>query len=80
MEINYKDKFFNETEHNIINQYCIGASYQYGEVDNAETPCTGMIHNIPETEFVHKLFRKKLSDEYKEVTTDMKLYRMYINL
>ena len=79
MEINYKDKFFNEAEHNIINQYCIGASYQYGETDNDGTPCTGLIHNIPETSFVYKLFRKKLSDEYKEVTNDMKLYRMYIN-
>ena len=36
MEINYKDKFFNETEHNIINQYCMSASYEYGETDMLE--------------------------------------------
>ena len=31
--------------------------------DNGDGIVTGMIHNIPETEFVYKLFRKKLMDK-----------------
>jgi Rps23 Pro-64 3,4-dihydroxylase Tpa1-like proline 4-hydroxylase len=37
-----------------------------------------MVHEIPETEFVYKLFRKKLLDKCPFLS-EMKLYRMYIN-
>ena len=34
MNINYDDKFFNDVEHQIIYDYCMGAEYSYGESDN----------------------------------------------
>lgn len=78
MEVNFIDQFLSRNEQEIVLNYCLSASYHYGEQDNPDTPVTGMIHNIPETEFVYKLFRKTIADKVDEVR-QMKLYRMYIN-
>ena len=78
MEINFDDNFLDKKEFEIVSNYCLDASYYYGESDNGDGIVTGMIHNIPETEFVYKLFRKKLMDKCPFLS-DMILYRMYIN-
>ena len=76
--INYSDNFFTETERNIIFEYCTKAKYTHGEQDTNTTPVTGMIHNIPETEFIYKLISKTIFDRV-EFIRNMKLYRMYVN-
>ena len=76
--INYSDNFFTQKEQEIIFNYCRSANYTYGERDNPNTMVTGMIHNIPNTEFVYKLISKTLYDRV-EFIRDMKLYRMYVN-
>ena len=78
MNINYDDKFFSDREHEIIYDYCMNAEYSYGESDNKGLPVTGMIHNIPETEFVYKIMKKTIYDRHEKVQ-QMKLYRMYVN-
>ena len=78
MDLNYIDQFFSEQEHQIIHDYCLDAEYSYGERDDANLPITGMVHNIPETEFVYKLIKKRLNDSAQQVQ-DKKLYRMYVN-
>lgn len=78
IEISHSDDFFTETEQKIIEEYCLSAKYEFGEKDMQDTIPTGMVHDIPETEFVFKLFAKTIYDR-AEFTQDMKLYRMYIN-
>lgn len=78
MQINYQDKFFNEREHSLIYDYCLNANYKFGETDDVNTPQTGVVHNIPEDEFVFRLFKKKIS-EFDQSLKSYKLYRMYIN-
>ena len=78
MDLNYIDQFFSEQEHQIIHDYCLNAEYSYGERDDANLPITGMVHNIPETEFVYKLIKKRLNDSAQQVQ-GKKLYRMYVN-
>lgn len=78
MQINYQDNFFSEREHKLIYNYCLNATYTFGETDDVDTPETGLVHNIPEDEFLYKLFKKKLSD-FDPQLGSMKLYRMYIN-
>ena len=77
-EINFDDSFLNDKEFEIVTDYCFSAKYSYGESDNGDGIVTGMVHEIPETEFVYKLFRKKLLDKCPFLS-EMKLYRMYIN-
>ena len=78
MEVNFIDDFLEQKEQQIVLNYCENAPYHYGEQDDKDLPVTGMIHNIPETEFVYKLFRKHIQDRI-EVVRNMKLYRMYVN-
>ena len=78
MEINFDDNFLEKKEHKIIEEYCLTASYTYGEVDMTDSVPTGMIHEIPESEFVYKLLRKKILEKC-EFVGSMNLYRMYIN-
>jgi hypothetical protein len=78
IEINHSDNFFTETEQKVIEEYCLSARYEFGESDQENKPVTGMVHNIPETEFIFKLFAKTIYDR-AEFTHNMKLYRMYIN-
>ena len=61
----------------MIISYCNSCSYTYGEVDNQNTPPTGMVHNIPESEKIYSLFESKLSAV--PFIKGMELYRMYVN-
>jgi hypothetical protein len=72
------NNFFSEKEHNIILNYCLNASYNYGESDNCNTPPVGMVHDIPKSNFVYELLRKKLRDNFS-IISEMKLDQMYIN-
>lgn len=79
IEISHSDNFLTETEQKVIIEYCLNAKYIFGETDSDEKEqITGMTHNIPENEFVYKLFAK-LINERAEFTHGMKLYRMYVN-
>jgi len=80
-EVNFADDFLSKTEHDVVQNYCLSAKFKYGEVDDYELdhPPTGMVHEIPETEFVYKMFRKHIHDRLK-FTHEMKLYRMYVNI
>jgi len=78
VEINFSDEFFTDTERQVIYKYCVNADYHYGESDNLDYNITGMIHDIPETEFVYKMISKTLYDRV-EFIRDMYLYRMYVN-
>ena len=78
VELNFVDNFFSEKEQQLIADYVIGCNYTFGEVDEVDTPPTGMIHNIPETEFIYKLFRKRINEKI-EMVRELKLYRMYVN-
>ena len=61
----------------MIISYCNSCSYTYGEVDNQNTPPTGMVHNISESEKIYSLFESKLSAV--PFIKGMELYRMYVN-
>ena len=75
--IQTSDNFFNKRDHNTIISYCNSCSYTYGEVDNQNTPPTGMVHNISESEKIYSLFESKLSAV--PFIKGMELYRMYVN-
>ena len=40
------DNFLSDVDHRFVMEYCVDASYFYGEADNADTPVTGMVHNV----------------------------------
>ena len=40
------DNFLSSNNHEFVMQYCVDASYFYGETDNEDTPVTGMVHNV----------------------------------
>lgn len=40
------DDFLTKEEHDFVIEYCVDAPYYYGETDNADTPVTGMVHNV----------------------------------
>jgi len=69
------DRFLSKEEFDYVLSYCENASYTYGEVDIHGLPPTGMVHEIPETEHIYKLFQSKT----KKLSSDLELYRMYIN-
>ena len=71
------DNFFNKRDQNTVISYCNSCSYTYGEVDNQNTPPTGMVHNISESEKIYSLFESKLSAV--PFIKGMELYRMYVN-
>jgi len=78
IEIKYENSFLDEKEHYMIYEYCKNAKYSYGESDNGDGIMTGMVHDIPETEIIYKVLRKKLEDKCPFIR-QLKLYRMYIN-
>lgn len=51
------DNFLSPNNHEFVMQYCVDASYFYGETDNEDTPVTGMVHNV---------WIKDFSDELKD--------------
>ena len=75
--IQTSDNFFNKRDQNMVISYCNSCSYTYGEVDNENTPPTGMVHNIPESEKIYSLFERKLSTV--PFIKGRELYRMYVN-
>ena len=75
--IQTSDNFFNKRDQNMVISYCNSCSYTYGEVDNQNTPPTGMVHNISESEKIYSLFESKLSTV--PFIKGMELYRMYVN-
>ena len=75
--IQTSDNFFNKKDQNMIISYCNSCSYTYGEVDNQNTPPTGMVHNIEESEKIYSLFESRLSTV--PFIKGMELYRMYVN-
>lgn len=81
IDVSFADKFLSEKEHQFVAQYCINAQYTFGEIDDYldDLPPTGMVHEIPETEFMYKIFKKKIYDIFK-FTHELKLYRMYVNM
>ena len=77
-QIQTSDNFFSKRDHNTILSYCEKCSYTWGEVDNADTPPTGMIHNIPEDEKVYSIVKNRIEESIPDITK-MKIYRMYVN-
>ena len=80
------DGFLSIHEHDFVLNYCLEASYTYGEWDRPETPPTGMVHEIDETSEIYELFECKTEDlvldpkvHHHYQVTDFKLNRMYIN-
>jgi hypothetical protein len=78
MQINFIDNFLTKSEHQRVYQYCLSASYRYGEQDNPQTPTTGMVHNISGNEFVYKVLNRKILETF-DFLGPLKLYRMYVN-
>ena len=76
MMIKVYDNFLEEEEQNYVLDYCEGALYKYGETDNDGGPTTGVTHDIPNDQYIYKLFRTKTQPL---VPDESKFYRMYIN-
>ena len=60
--VNVSDNYFTERQHQFILTYCENCKYTYGEVDNTDTPPTGLIHNIPYTEEIYRLIEDRIVD------------------
>ena len=77
--VNVSDNYFTQRQHQFILTYCENCSYKYGEVDNAETPPTGLIHEIPPTEEIYPLIERRIEQSMGPDASKYTLYRMYIN-
>jgi|TARA_B100000035_G_scaffold315241_1_gene334654 hypothetical protein len=77
--VRVSDNYFTNRQHRFILDYCENCSYTYGEVDNSDTPPTGLIHNIPETEEIYPMIEKRISESMGVDVKKYNLYRMYIN-
>ena len=44
MEINFDDNFLENKEFKIVRDYCLNASYHYGESDNGDNPTIPRVH------------------------------------
>ena len=77
--VRVSDNYFTNRQHRFILTYCENCSYTYGEVDNSDTPPTGLIHNIPETEEIYPMIEKRISESMGVDAKKYNLYRMYIN-
>lgn len=75
MEIEIIDRFLSKEEFDSVISYCNEASYCWGEVDADGFPPTGMIHEIPQTENVYRLFEFRT----QKIVPQLKLNRMYVN-
>ena len=70
------DNFLSQEEFNFVLNYSKSALYGYGEADDESHPPTGLVHNITKSKKIYKLFENKTKEF---VSTNHKLYRMYIN-
>ena len=77
--VNVSDNYFTERQHQFILTYCENCSYKYGEVDNAGTPPTGLIHEIPPTEEIYPLIERRIEQSMGPDADKYSLYRMYVN-
>lgn len=77
--INYIDSFLTKEEHKYVYDYCLNASYHYGEVDYAGQQPTGMISTINGNERVYTLMRRRILETF-DFLRPMHLYRMHLNL
>ena len=77
--VRVSDNYFTDRQHSFILDYCMNCSFHYGEVDNDETPPTGLIHNIPETEELYPMIEKRIAQSMGPDVEKYSLYRMYIN-
>ena len=83
IEISHSDNFLTETEQKIIVEYCLNAKYIFGETDSDEKDqVTGMTHNIPENEFVYKLFAKLINERrvYSWYETLSNVYKLFCTI
>ena len=76
--LNISDNFLSEEDYKKVIEYCVKANYTYGEVDNSDTPPTGMVSEITEDSDLFSLFADIIENKYEKLTKD-KIYRMYIN-
>lgn len=75
MAIEIIDRFLSKEDFDNVVKYCVDALYKWGEVDSYNLPPTGMVHEIPETTDLYKLF----ASGTKKLAPELTLYRMYIN-
>ena len=69
------DNFLSVDDVFLVLDYCVEASYNYGEFDSPEDLPTGMTHNIEKSSEIYELFHTKT----KHLVDDFVLNRMYIN-
>lgn len=77
-DISVFDNLFSEQEYRMIRDWCLNASYHYGETDYKHLSPTGMICNINQKEDVYQLISHRVSEicpEIKNITP----YRVYVN-
>jgi len=79
MSVKISDNYFTEHEHRFIRNYCLDSQYSYGELDDAETPPSGLVHNIPETHDIYFLIASKIKECMGDEALKFHLYRMYVN-
>lgn len=77
--INYIDNFLTAQEHQKVYEYCLSASYHYGEIDYPGHPPTGMSSNINGHEWIYKLFKRRILETF-EFLQPLELYRMHLNV
>ena len=77
--VKVSDNYFTEREHQFIHNYCLNCQYSYGEVDNEETPPTGLVHNIPATHEIYPLIEYRIKRSMGDDASKFRLYRMYVN-
>ena len=73
--IEITDNFLSTDDAYSVLDYCMMASYAYGEADCEDTPPTGMVHEIYETSEIYKLFQSKTEN----LVEGLQLTRMYVN-
>jgi len=72
-----EDVFSYDKQFELYN-YCISASYKYGESDTKNTIPTGMIHIFDNDSFIYKLLISEINTLFP-YTLLMNVYRAYIN-
>lgn len=77
--INYVDNFLTKNEQERVFNYCLRSPYFYGEKDDTNHQPTGLVSDIAKDHWITKLLTRRCEETF-EFLTDMKMYRMYINI
>jgi len=77
--VRVSDNYFTERQHRFIMRYCTECSFHYGEVDNNETPPTGLIHEIEPEQEIYPLIESRIEKSMGPDVNKYTLYRMYVN-